>query len=61
VNIIITKDNVGDRRESVPLVDPISNIVGKVDADGACDTNADFEYCKKHGLEAIVPVKSMHH
>lgn len=58
VNVIITKDNVGDCKEFAPLIDPISNIVGKVDADGAYDTNADFEYCKKHGLEAVIPVKS---
>ncbi len=58
LNIIVTKDNVGDCREFVPLLEPISRMANKVDADGAYDTNSNFEYCKTHGLYPGIPVKS---
>lgn len=58
LNIIITKDNVGDCREFGSLLDPFADILNKVDADGAYDTNNAFEYCKEHGIYPGIPVKS---
>lgn len=43
LTLIVTKDNVGDCREFTSLLSPVVEITGKVDADGAYDTNAIFE------------------
>jgi IS5 family transposase len=57
VNIIITKDNVGDCREFGNILDPVSDITNKVDCDKSYDTEDDFEYCKRHDMEPGIPVK----
>ncbi len=58
LTVVITNDNVGDCREFTTLLDPIVKITDKVDADGAYDSNQDFEYCKRNGLRAGIPVRS---
>lgn len=58
LNIIITKDNIGDCKEFIPLLNPLAKMVDKVDTDGAYDTNKNFEYCKEHSLYPGIPVKA---
>jgi hypothetical protein len=58
LTFIVTKDNVGGCMEFTSLLSPVVEITGKVDADGAYDTNVILEYCERHGLKAGIPVKS---
>lgn len=57
VNIIVTKDNVGDSRKFKSLIAPIKDHVLSVRGDKGYDTQKNFEYCKKNGILAIIPVK----
>ena len=58
VNIVITKNNVGDCSRFKSLINPIKLHVNSVRGDKGYDTSDDFEYCKKNDITAIIPVKS---
>ena len=57
VNIIITKDNVGDCKKFRPLIEPLKEHVVSIRGDKGYDTVGDFDYCKKNNIRAIIPVK----
>lgn len=57
LNIIITKDNVGDSKKFKALIEPIKENVSSVRADKGYDTSKNFEYCKKNRIAALIPVK----
>ncbi|MEM3714681.1 MAG: hypothetical protein QXF82_07015, partial [Nitrososphaeria archaeon] len=46
-----------DNRGFANLLELIVDIVGKVDADGAYDTNKDFEYSVSNGIAAGTLIK----
>lgn len=58
VNIQITKNDVGDCRRFRQLIEPLKSNIVSVRGDKGYDTSSDFEYCKKNGIEAIIPVRS---
>ncbi|MDE1768242.1 MAG: IS5 family transposase [Candidatus Micrarchaeota archaeon] len=57
VNIIITKDNIGDSKKFKPLIDPLKSHVLSVRADKGYDTVNNFRYCQENNIQAIIPVK----
>jgi IS5 family transposase len=57
INIIITKDNVGDSKRFKSLIEPLKVHIGSVRGDKGYDTAKDFEYCEQNGIKAIIPVK----
>ena len=57
VNLVITKDNVGDCREFKRIIEPVAKITEKVDTDKAYDTEENFEYCDGKGIYPGIPVK----
>ena len=57
VNLVITKDNVGDCREFGKIVEPVARITEKVDTDKAYDTDENFKYCERKGIVPGIPVK----
>lgn len=57
VNIIITKDNVGDSKKFRPLIDPLKCHILSVRGDKGYDTVANFRYCQENDIQAIIPVK----
>ena len=57
LNIVVTKDNVGDSKKFKALLEPFKGKINSVRADKGYDTSKDFEYCKKNEIAAIIPVK----
>ncbi len=58
LNIEITNDDIADVKEFLPLLKPIkqSNKINAVFADGAYDSEINFEYCTKNNIKPIIPV-----
>jgi IS5 family transposase len=57
LTIVITKDNINDTEEFKKLLEPITDITEKVDADKAYDSEKNFKYCDCHDIKAGIPVK----
>ena len=58
LSIRVTRSNKGDTREFIPLLKPIKNKVRTVIADGAYDSEKNFEYCDKHNIIPLIPVRT---
>ncbi len=58
LNVEVTGKDVGDVREFIPLMKPITemNDVSRATTDGAYDSEKNFEYCDDRGIEPILPV-----
>jgi len=57
LTIVITKDNIADMKRFRQLMDPISDITNKADADKGYDCEDSFGYCAKHDIIAGIPVR----
>ena len=59
LNIEVTGNDVADPRMFIELMVPITemNDVDSTTADGACDSDKNFEYCDKNGIKARIPVR----
>jgi len=55
LNIIITDSSTGDAKEFIPLLEPIENVKVAA-ADGANDSNKNFEYCDDRHILPLIPV-----
>ena len=53
----VTSSSKGDTREFIPLLKSIKNKVRTVIADGAYDSEKNFEYCHKHNIIPLIPVR----
>jgi transposase len=57
LSIRVTRSNKGDTREFIPLLKSIKNKVRTVIADGAYDSEKNFEYCDKNDITPLIPVR----
>lgn len=59
LNIKVTKNDAGDSRMFIPLVKPLakSKRIERVIADGAYDSEQNFEFCDKKGIQTLIPVR----
>lgn len=59
LNIEITNSDVGDSCEFITLMNPIEemNDVESATADGAYDSEKNFEHCDENHIEPIIPVR----
>ncbi len=59
LNVEVTENYVADPRMFIELINPITemNDVKSTTADGAYDSNKNFEYCDKKGIRARIPVR----
>jgi hypothetical protein len=56
VTEVTTTDHVGDNKRFRQLVNPVVEFLRKLYGDGAYDDRRNFEYAKKHGVTACIPV-----
>jgi len=54
LNIIITDSSTGDAKEFIPLLEPVGNVKVAA-ADGANDSNKNFEYCDDRHILPLIP------
>jgi len=57
LSIRVTRSNRGDTREFIPLLKSVKNKIRTVTADGAYDSEKNFEYCHKHNIIPLIPVR----
>jgi len=57
LNMRVTSSSKGDTGEFIPLLKSIKNKVRTVIADGAYDSEENFEYCDKNNIIPLIPVR----